>query len=340
MANKFFFVLIFFISLHTNAQYKNLVFEGGGVKGIAFAGAIQVLEQKGILQNIEKIGGTSAGAIIGLMLSLGYTGKEIYTIMVKLKIQHFNDGKGGIFGKYKRAKNKFGIHKGDAFTNWLDTLVIQKTGNPLLTFYQLDSLRKINTSFKDFYCVGTNLSKQQAEVFSFATTPQMPLKTAVRISSSIPFFYEPVLLDSAGRQPVKRIKGYNYQVYVDGGVTQNYPINFFDSCVHGGSPLFCDSIIHNMQTLGFKLDRKEQVEYFSTSLGISPYTIKNFKDYAISFVNFIMESMNRKRDLENEKGRTVYIGYGNILSQPRKMSLKEKNQLFESGKMATLNFLH
>ena len=340
MVKQFFFLLFCFIALQAKAQYKNLVFEGGGTRGIAFAGAAQVLEQKGILQNIEKIGGTSAGSIIGLMLSLGYSASEIYKIMVNLKIQHFNDGKGGIFGKYKRAKNKFGIHKGDAFANWLDSLVMQKTGNPLCTFYQLDSLRKNNKNFKDFYCTGTNLSMQRAEIFSLATTPHMPLKTAVRISSSIPFFYEPVLLDSAGKQPVKPIAGYNYQVYVDGGVTQNYPINIFDSCIYGGMPLFCDSIIHNKQTLGFKLDRNEQVKYFSSSLGIAPYKIKNFKDYAGSFVNYIMESMNRKPDLENEKGRTVYIGYGNILSQPRKMSLKEKKELFESGKNATLNFLH
>ena len=77
------------MALQANAQYKNLVFEGGGTRGIAFAGAAQVLEQKGILQNIEKIGGTSAGSIIGLMLSLGYSASEIYNIMVNLKIQHF-----------------------------------------------------------------------------------------------------------------------------------------------------------------------------------------------------------------------------------------------------------
>ena len=47
--------------------FKNLVFEGGGVKGIAYAGAMKVLEKKGILKNIVRVGGTSAGAInVGL----------------------------------------------------------------------------------------------------------------------------------------------------------------------------------------------------------------------------------------------------------------------------------
>lgn len=42
--------------------FKHLVFEGGGVKGIAWVGASEVLEQKGVLPDIERVGGTSAGA--------------------------------------------------------------------------------------------------------------------------------------------------------------------------------------------------------------------------------------------------------------------------------------
>ncbi len=44
-------------------QYKNLALEGGGVRGLAYAGALEVLEQKNILQHIEKVAGSSAGAI-------------------------------------------------------------------------------------------------------------------------------------------------------------------------------------------------------------------------------------------------------------------------------------
>ena len=46
--------------------FKNLVFEGGGAKGIAYLGAMEVLEKKDILKNIERIGGASAGAINAL----------------------------------------------------------------------------------------------------------------------------------------------------------------------------------------------------------------------------------------------------------------------------------
>lgn len=53
--------------------FKNSVFEGGGVKGIAYVGAMEVLEEKGVLENIQRVGGTSAGAINALLLGLNYS---------------------------------------------------------------------------------------------------------------------------------------------------------------------------------------------------------------------------------------------------------------------------
>jgi len=35
-----------------SAQFRNLVFEGGGVKGIAYVGAMQVLSQRGLLNTL------------------------------------------------------------------------------------------------------------------------------------------------------------------------------------------------------------------------------------------------------------------------------------------------
>lgn len=43
--------------------FRNLVFEGGGVKGVAFIGAIRGLNDEEILPEIQRFWGTSAGAI-------------------------------------------------------------------------------------------------------------------------------------------------------------------------------------------------------------------------------------------------------------------------------------
>ena len=60
------------------------VFEGGGAKGIAFAGALSAAEEQGI--NFTGYGGASSGAIIGLLACLGYSGEEIQSKLKKDKI--------------------------------------------------------------------------------------------------------------------------------------------------------------------------------------------------------------------------------------------------------------
>ena len=59
------------------------------------------------------------------------------------------------------------------------------------------------------------LSKQTKEVhFNHETYPEMQVLKAIRISTSIPFFYEPV--------------NFEENLYVDGGIDNNFPIEIFD----------------------------------------------------------------------------------------------------------------
>jgi NTE family protein len=72
-------------------HFRNLVFEGGGVKGIAYVGAMQVLEEEGILQDIKRVGGTSAGAINATLFALGFTNIQVRNILKKLDFNNFMD---------------------------------------------------------------------------------------------------------------------------------------------------------------------------------------------------------------------------------------------------------
>lgn len=333
---------IIFLSafLPAGAQYRNLVFEGGGIRGVAFTGAVSVLEQYGVLKDVENVAGTSAGSIIGLMLSLGYSSEEIKQIMISMKVENFNDGKGGIIGKYARAKQNYAIYKGEALENWLGKVIEKKTGDAKTTFGQLHALRAQNIVYKEFSCVGTNLTKQKSVIFSFANTPNFELKKAVRISCAIPFFYAPVLLDSVGNVVEATEKGVNYDVMVDGGVMANYPLELFDKCHCNCEPLLCDSLTPNPQTLGFKLERNEQIEYLKAGSGKNaPYSIHSLGDYTHAFMNLVMERMNYKANNSHEKARTVYIGYNNVFSKPRRMKPEEKLMLYNNGINATVAFL-
>lgn len=334
------FVLFPLVLTAQQIKYTNLVFEGGGIRGLAYAGAVKALDEKGILEHIERTGGTSAGAIASLMVSLSYTPNEIDSIMRNLDLEEFNDGKGGLIGKYTRLKKDYGIYHSRSLLKWLEEIVAFKTGNANTTFAELHSLHLNSNLFKDLYCTGTNVSKQTVEIFSFETTPTMYLKTAVHISGSIPLYFNPVYIDSTGREVEKPEDGKEYQLYVDGGLMANYPISIFDTCENGSNPLLCDKLQYNKATLGLKLERPEQIDSFEHfTNNIPPYNIKSLNDYLIAFTNLMMETLNRKSPgMENEKGRTIYISYGDISGRIRKTSEKEKDALFANGEMAVNQF--
>lgn len=94
---KLFFMAVFTLlslSYTYSQQYENLVLEGGGIRGIAFTGALKILEEKQVLPQIERVAGTSVGAIVGALISVGYSSDELRNIMFDLKVQTFNDGEG------------------------------------------------------------------------------------------------------------------------------------------------------------------------------------------------------------------------------------------------------
>ena len=90
------------VSFAQQKVYRNLVMEGGGIKGIAYGGALIELENRGDLPQIQRVGGTSAGAIQACLLAVGYSATEISQIFAETPIETFNDG-GTVF----RASERF-----------------------------------------------------------------------------------------------------------------------------------------------------------------------------------------------------------------------------------------
>lgn len=82
-------------------HFKNLVFEGGGVKGIAYVGALEKLDEEGILKDIERVAGTSAGAMLAVLVGLGYTAKEIGDILWEINFQNFMDSSWGGYSRHE-----------------------------------------------------------------------------------------------------------------------------------------------------------------------------------------------------------------------------------------------
>ena len=107
-------------------HFRNLVFEGGGVKGIAYVGALEKLQERNILQNVTRVGGASAGAINAVLLSLGYTLDEMNEIMADLDFNNFADAwKPRVIRlmNVPRLLRDFGWCKGDYFRGWIEKLI-------------------------------------------------------------------------------------------------------------------------------------------------------------------------------------------------------------------------
>lgn len=310
--------------------YKYLALKGGGIRGIAYTGALKVLEEKNITEGIEKVAGTSVGAIVGSLFSMGYSAKELEDIMFNLDIGTFNDGSWFFLGGQRRMRKNYGWYKGKRLEAWIGKQIKASTGNENTTFKDLHLLAKKDKKYRDLYITATNLSTQRLEIFSWETFPNLPIKVAVRASVSVPLYYGAVFLDSAGNVVSKHNKTDNYNIYVDGGIMANYPIN-----------LFPDSNSQvSKYTLGLKLERPQQIDYRKTQKGIAPYRIHSLGNFFGAFYNICIEQLNKGISYEEEKKNTIYISNGNLSPRVRHISLEQKQLLYNNGYEAAKAFLN
>ena len=321
-----FFVTSYHITIFSqvNPVIKNLVFEGAGIRGIAYCGIVSELEKRNYILQIEKVGGTSAGAIIALTVSLGYSGKEIQDIISETNFKKFNDGNYFFAGGINRTNKYFGWYRGNKFERWLEKVISKKAINPDITFGDLHK-----KGFKDLYITGTCLNKQQLIIFSHETYPTMKVKDAVRISMSVPLYFEAVFIDRDGKVIHHPKQKEGLDVMVDGGFTGNFPIRMFDMLSQT-----------NLSTLGFRVDSDEQIKNDRERKNIAAMPIGNLKQYMNAFYNMIIENLNRQQLTEADWKRTVSISDGKIGPRIRKLSHEEVKVLIDNGRQALEAYLN
>lgn len=183
---------------------KILVLSGGGVKGIAFVGALCALTDRDLLTDIHTYAGTSIGALILFLLNIGYTPNELYEFIKNfdfMKLKSFN---------LSTFLNVYGLDNGEKIKKFLVSFLMAKNLPADITFKQL--YEKTN---KYFIITSVNVNERRAEYFSYKTHPTMSVVMAVRMSIAIPFIFTPVK--------------YNDCIYVDGGCIDNFPYRLFNN---------------------------------------------------------------------------------------------------------------
>ena len=195
--------------------YENLVFCGGGVKGSAYAGSIEVLEELGLYGGVKRIGGTSTGAITAAVLASGGGSEGLRYTIENSNFHDFLSDSGGVVGEIFRGAKHYGVHSGNEFEKILQGYLERFSGNRDLTFQQLfeKSLAEPEI-FKNLTIVASNLSRQRAETFSVKSHADLPIWKAVRASMSIPLVFEPMKIGD--------------EFFVDGGLSWNYPVDLYD----------------------------------------------------------------------------------------------------------------
>ena len=324
-------------------HFRNLVFEGGGVKGIAYIGAMQVMQEKKILAGIRRVGGTSAGAINATLFALGYTIAEQRRILKKLDFNNFMDDSWGLVRDTERLVKKFGWYKGDFFHHWISGLINKKLRNPHATFKDLKAADR-----PDLYVYGTNLSTRFGEVFSIEHTPTTRIADAVRISMSIPLFF------AAFRNARK-------DVYVDGGVLNNYPVKLFDrekyilaadrakmakktKYYQEENKRFLKThpqaspYIYNKETLGFRLDSKQEIGVFRDGAEPQHNRVDDFFDYIKALVGTLLESQLNSHLHSDDWQRTIYIDTLGVGTTDFDLSEAKKTKLEQSGRKGASNY--
>ena len=322
-------------------SYRNLVMEGGGIRGIAYGGALQVLAEQGVLAGIRRVGGTSAGAIQAALLAVGYSPQQLIDIVARTPVQRLNDGRFVFFGGSRRLLKQHGWYRGDQLTNYLNELVRQQTSQLNLTLGQLHQLALAQPArYRDLYTTGTNLTTQRTQVFSYETNPNLRVADAVRISMSIPLYFRAVLLDSQGQVVTHPARGQPVQVLVDGGLLANYSIDLFDAPRYqpvGVGPASAST--PNPETLGLRLDRAEQIALDKLPGGrqqLAPYVIRNFGSYVGALYSVAIENLNPAKP--EDWPRTVSISTAGFNPKIKRLTAAEKQVLVQSGRAGALTF--
>jgi predicted acylesterase/phospholipase RssA len=293
-----------------------LVISGGDFKIFAAIGALGVLEDHGILKNIRNLAGSSAGALVIVMLAMHYSPVD----MRRMLSEQFHVLRGHIenikIDNIIQLFDRFGINNHDPLEYLVDAVFTEKDIDPDITF--MDFVKKTGMNV---VITGSNITTETVEFFHVDSHPDMRVKDALKISMCVPFMFEPV--------------NYNGCMYIDGGFYQNLPINYFPKermiainlRVEETVPKAC---IQNLDTymlhLIFSLMNKSQVVDVQDSRFICEILFQEE-----SFVNFSEMTFNfdeTKLESYVQKGED---GMRDKLKINTELKLAEELKLVEDG---------
>ncbi len=272
------------------SNIKNLVFSGGGVKIFIFAGCLKYMYENNLIDNLEAICGTSTGSIISTAVALDYNISDIIELLIKIDFNTFsNINSEGILNFF----DNYGVDNTDEFERVFRIIIKAKTGNEDLTFKELYDLTN-----KKLVIYSTNLNKMESEYFDYEKTPDYKIIDALISSISIPILFCP--------------KKMNDTFYIDGALTNHYPIEYFDDEIE--------------KTIGF----------VNINNSLNDFNIQTIEDY---FLAVSLCSMNKllRNTLDKYKENSVLIDSEQNIVEFN-LSFEKKDYMINYGYELTKNY--
>jgi NTE family protein len=308
-------------------RYVDLVFEGGGVKGIALVGAFSVLEEQGY--EPQNMAGASAGAIVAALIAAGYDADALKEIIAGLDYDQFKDealedrfpG-----GKVLSILKDLGIYEGKAFEDWMRGLLEARN---VRTFGDLVRREDVELKYRyKLQVIASDVTEQRllvlprdAPALGIEDPDDIDVAKAVRMSMSIPIFFEPVKWPNSQTGEEHLI--------VDGGMLSNFPVWLFDA----PEPQW--------PTFGMKLVQEPRVPIGEALTEPVPRGgVMQVIGYLRSLVDTMMAAHDRLYiDQHDFDRRTIGIDTLGVGTTEFDLSQERALALYESGRAAAEKFL-
>lgn len=315
----------------TERKHADLVMEGGGVKGMAFVGALEVLIDAGY--DFPRIAGTSAGAITGALLAaLQHAGEppgRLIELAASLDLSKVTDSGrvgrvlGPLHGLADAASLLFegGLYEGVYLREWLTGVLAD------LGVHTFGDLRRVDPQSAlrpereyALVVVASDLSSHRMSLLPwdfghYGLDPDdQSVAVAVCASAAMPFVFEPVRLRAPG----------GTVSLVDGGLLSNYPITIFDQ------PERTES---RWPTIGIRLSAREE------DRGVAG-PVNNAFELAKALVQTALHGVDRRHvDDPVTIARTMFVDTSEVPSLDFDLTADQQEELIQSGRAAATKFL-
>jgi NTE family protein len=308
------------------------VFRGGGVKGLALAGALEGFAEHPTkpITHWENVAGASAGAIIACYLATGHDAAQMLDLMKKTNFAQFADFPAhSKFLGGGRLVFRHGMAAGDGFERWFDEVLEGATfgsvrrpatnGGP--PEWRL-KLIAVDVTLRRLLVLPDDLVFYKEPGSSTLIDPDhFKISRAARMSMSIPYFFDPIKLESS--------QG-GTSLIVDGGTLSNFPVWLFDvdPSVTGKPPC--------RPTFGFTLEH-------GRGLGGGLQTLQKIQPWGIRFGFDIFHTAQEAWDARfvshSTRVRTVTVDAGDVATTEFDLSTEKQDMLIDNGRKAAREFL-